>query len=170
MRGEWNSPAGTLVAWKVDSSPGEKCAAELGFPRVYAWVVTGSLLFGSHPPPPPTCMGLLTTDFAVSTSVRRVGSIPACLCYSSLGTIYQQAQPAEVSTVPTVFFSYQPTWIVLVVVCLSYSLVWWNIMSSGKLPAMDQEGTSPTSPRTFCASHWTWGLIDCMTWCKTFHM
>ena len=25
--------AGTLVAWKVDSSLGEKCAAELGFPR-----------------------------------------------------------------------------------------------------------------------------------------
>ena len=78
-----------MVAWKVDSSPGEKCEAELGFPQashtpgekcaaelgfprasrtlgercaeepgyvrpvlvagppVYAWVVTGSLLFGS---------------------------------------------------------------------------------------------------------------------------
>ena len=75
--GTGHSPGGTLVARKVDSSPGEKCAAELGFPRasripgkrcaeepgyirpvlvagppVYAWVVTGSLLFGSPPPPP----------------------------------------------------------------------------------------------------------------------
>ena len=69
-----HSPGGTLVARKVDSSPGEQCAAELGFPQasrspgercaeepgyirpvlvagppVYAWVVTGSLLFGSPP-------------------------------------------------------------------------------------------------------------------------
>ena len=81
---------GTLVAQKVDSSPGERCAAEPGFPRVsrtpgercaeepgyirpvlvtgppvYHWVVTGSLLFES----PPDVYGLLTTAFAVSTDV-----------------------------------------------------------------------------------------------------
>ena len=54
---------------------------------------------------PQTCTGLLTTDFAVSTAVRRAGSLPVCLCYSSLGTIYQQAQPDKVLTVLTVFFS-----------------------------------------------------------------
>ena len=32
--GYGHSPGGTLVARKVDSSPGEKCVAELGFPRV----------------------------------------------------------------------------------------------------------------------------------------
>ena len=54
---------------------------------------------------PQTCTGLLMTDFAVSTAVRRAGSLPVCLCYSSLVTISQQAQPDEVSTVPTVLFS-----------------------------------------------------------------
>ena len=69
-----HSPGGTLVARKVDYSPGERYAAEPGFPRaartpsercaeepgyirpvlvagppVYAWVVTGSLLFRSPP-------------------------------------------------------------------------------------------------------------------------
>ena len=42
---------------KVDSSPGERCAEEPGYirpvlvagPPVYAWVVTGSFLFGSPP-------------------------------------------------------------------------------------------------------------------------
>ena len=72
--GNGHSPDRTLVGRKIDSSPGEKCAAEPGFPRashtpgerctkepgyirpvlvagppVYAWVVTGSLLFGSSP-------------------------------------------------------------------------------------------------------------------------
>ena len=31
--GNGHSPGGTLVARKVDSSPGEKCVAKLGFPR-----------------------------------------------------------------------------------------------------------------------------------------
>ena len=40
-------------------------------------------------------------------------------------------------------------------------------MSSGRLPAMDQAGASPTPSaryrERFWASHWTWGLINCMT-------
>ena len=44
-------------ARKADSSPGERCAEKPGYirpvlvagPPVYAWVVTGSLLFGSPP-------------------------------------------------------------------------------------------------------------------------
>ena len=79
--GNGHSPGGTLVAQKVDSSPGERCAAEPGFPRasrtpgercaeepgyirpvlvtgppVYALVVTGSLLFRISPQ---TCTGCL---------------------------------------------------------------------------------------------------------------
>ena len=29
---------------------------------------------------------------------------------------------------------------------------------------------SPIDRERFLASHWTWGLIDCMTWCNTFQM
>ena len=55
--GNGHSPGETQDARKVDSSPGERCAEEPGYiwpvlvtgPPVYAWVVTGSLLFGSPP-------------------------------------------------------------------------------------------------------------------------
>ena len=142
--GNGHSSSGTLVARKVDSSPGEKCAAELRFPTgepyprrevrgrtglspgepypgrevrgrtgLYKAGLGGwanSVCLGSDwvtplRTSPQTCTGLLMTDFAVSTAVRRAGSLPVCLCYSSLGRISQQAQPDEVLTVPTVFFS-----------------------------------------------------------------
>ena len=76
---------------------------------------------------PPDVYGLLTTAFAVPVAVRRAGSIPVCSCHRHAD---------EVSAVPTVFFSSPGS----NVDCL----VWWSIMSSGKLPAVDQAGASPT--------------------------
>ena len=63
------------------------------------------------------------------------------------------------------FPPWNSTWLVLVVICLSYSLVWWSVISSGTLPAMDQACSASSAPSaplpgTFWASHWTWGLID----------
>ena len=128
--GNGHSPGGTLVARKVDSSPGERCAAEPCFPRASrtpgercaeepglykaglgGWatsVCLGSDWVTSLRISPQTCTGLLTTVFAVPAAVRRASSIPVCLCHSSLGMISQQAQPDEVSTVLTVFFFFSP--------------------------------------------------------------
>ena len=93
-------------------------------------------------------------------AVRRAGSIPVCSCHRHAD---------EVSAVPKCSFPPQDiTWIVLVVVWLSCHLVWWSIMSSGKLPAVYQAGASPIPstplPGTFLGLALDLGSDRLMTW------
>ena len=180
LRGKLILPPGEKCAAELgfpraSHTLGEKCAAELGFPRashtpgktcteepgyvrpvlvagppVYAWVVTGSLLFGSPPPPRrvqgclrPTLLGQLWFD---------VLAVSRCACVIADWGRYLSRHNQTKSRLcrQCSFPPWDPTWIVLVVVCLSYGLVWWSIMSSGKLPIMDQAGASstPSAPAT----------------------
>ena len=60
--------------------------------------------------------------------------------------------------------------------CCDLPLLWFggeSFLSSGGLPAMDQAGTSSSSstplPGTFLGLALDiGGLINCMTWCRTF--
>ena len=135
---------------------------------VVTWVVTGSLLFAS---PPRRVQGCFRPTLLCQLRFD-VLAVSRCACVIAHWGQYLSRHNRTKSRLcrQCSFPHWDPTWIVLVVFCLSYSLVWWSIMSSGKLPAMDQVGASlllpPRYQERFWASHWTWGLIDCMTWCK----
>ena len=109
---------------------------------MYAWVVTGSLLFGS---PPRRVRGCLRPPLLCQLRFD-VLAVFRCACVIAHWGRYLSRHNRTKSRLcrQCYFPPWDPTWIVLVVVCLSYSLVWWSIMSSGKLSAMDQAGASPT--------------------------
>ena len=144
MRGNGHSPGETQDAREVVTSPGEKCAEEPGYirpvlvagPPVYAWVVTWSLLFGS---PPKRVRGFLRPPLLCQLRFN----VPAVFrCVRVIDTLMKSRLCRQCSFPPR-----DLTWIVLVLVWLSCRLVWWSIMTSGKsgkLPAVDQAGASPT--------------------------
>ena len=139
--GNGHSPGETQDARKVDSSPGERCAEEPGYirpvsvsgPPVYAWVVTGSLLFGS---PPRRVQGLLRPPLRCQLRFE----VPAVFRWARVIDTLTTSRPCRRCS----FSPRDLPWIVLVVVWFSCCVVWWSTMSSGKLPAVDQAGASPT--------------------------
>ena len=171
--GNGHSPGGTLVARK-DSSQGEKCAAELGFPRargarkkrlymaglggwansVYmaglgGWANSVCLDSDWVTPlriSPQTCTGCLRPILLCQLQFD-VLAVFRCACVIAHWELYLSRHNLTKSRLcrQCSFPPWDTTWIVLVVVCLSYSLAWWRIMLSGKLPAMDQAGASSTT-------------------------
>ena len=128
---------------RTSSTPGQMCAVELDFPRasvlpgkscaetwdyikptwlagspVCAWTVTGSLLFGSPH-----------------------GYVRGCFHSTLLGLV--QFDRSEFSRCRQYLIPpWTLVWIVLVVVCLSYSVVAGSVMASSRSSEMDQAGPS----------------------------
>ena len=201
---------------RASHTPGEKCAAELDFPRasltpgenceedlgyirpallaespVYAWTVTGSLIFGS--PPRLVRGGYRSTllchprvDVLVTLNCRfPLATITSVLISTTSGSPFRGAcviahweiyiNGHDRSTVCWCRQCLGPTgnlaWIVLVVIYLSYSLVGESFLLSGRLPAIRRVLLLLLSAR-YWVRFWGFaldrGLINCMTWCRTF--
>ena len=161
---------------RASLTPGESCTEELGYIRpallagssVYAWTVTGSLLFGSPHRRVRGCFrstllchllfdGLVTLNCRFTPAI-----ITSVLISTGSGSSFHRAcviahwerylNGHDRSKFCRCRQCLVPpgnlTWIVLVVIYLSYSLVGGDFMSSGRLPSMDQAGTSsaPSAP------------------------
>ena len=100
---------------------------------MYVWLVTGSLLLGS---PPRLVRGIQQPPLLCQLCPGRAGRAPEGVCVAD--TLVKSRLCRQYPFSPQ-----DPTWIVLVGFWLSCRLVWWSIMSSGKLPVVDQAPPPP---------------------------